>query len=47
MHFCIQEAIVLLTLIDNVPFAVMWANNLKEKLLCSSSCQKTNVSLTA
>lgn len=36
MHFCAQELIVLLALVDNLPITLMWFNSVKEKLLCSS-----------
>jgi len=34
MHFCAQELIILLTLMDNSSMIIIWFNTLKEKLTC-------------
>ncbi len=31
MHFCGQELLVLLTLMDNVPVVSLWLTNIREK----------------
>lgn len=44
MHFCVQELLVLLALVDNLPIVIYWLLNLREKFHACSVDTRCTIS---